>query len=155
MTQEELNKKLFDTVKNNDIDEVKEVLSLGADVNTSDSSDWTVLMEACWWGYPDIVRLLIEHGAKTDLKDRNGYTALMKAAWDGNTDIAELLIEAGADINIKDNNGQTAIEILQEEYPEKYRKWIEETVIKLRREKLQKEDLINDSGQDVLPDWNI
>lgn len=173
MTQEELNQKLFDTVYDKNIGGVREVLSLGADVNSADADGWTVLIYTCANGYTDIARLLIEHGANinmvskygdtalmracanrhTDIvklllehnadvnsADGDGWTAFMWAAYNGFTDIARLLLEHGTDVNIKDNKGQTALDILQREYPEKYRKWIEETVIRPQRKRLENED---------------
>ena len=120
MTQEELNKKLFDAVENNDIDGVKEALSLGADVNAVDDYGNTALISACMWGY---------------------------------TNIVELLLEYGADINIKNNKGLTALGILKVNHPEKYKKWIEETVVKPRQEKLNQEDSVIRPEQQI--DWNI
>lgn len=173
MTQKELNQKLFDTVYDKNIGGVREVLSLGADVNSADADGWTVLIYACANGYTDIARLLLEHGADINMINKYGDTALMRvcanrhtdivklllehnadvnavdkygntaliwAAYNGFTDIANLLLEHGTNVNIKDNKGQTALDILQREYPEQYRKWIEETVIKPQRERLKNED---------------
>jgi hypothetical protein len=63
------------------------------------------------------------------------------------------LIRAGADMNIKEERGRTAIDILKREHPDKYKKWIRQTIVKQRCEKLRRED--SSAGQDTLPDWNI
>ena len=117
MTQEELNQKLLDAVKRKNITEVKEVLSIGADVNSASDNGWTVLIWACHYGHTDIARLLIEHGA---------------------------------DINIKNKNGKTALDILKEQYPDKYKKWIETSA---RKKQLEKEDSLSNTEQSI--DFNI
>jgi ankyrin repeat protein len=122
MTQKELNQKLFDTVYDKNIDGVREVLSLGADVNSADADGWTVLIYACANGYTDIARLLIEHGA---------------------------------DINIRNSDGHTALDILKEEYPDKYKKLIKDMVIKARQDQLETGDSLTGPKQSILPDWNI
>lgn len=109
-TQEELNQKLLNAARNNDIAGVKEAISLGADVNASDSG-YTVLMLACHYGViTDIVKLLIKHGANIDIKDNYGRTALIEACdYGGHTGIAALLLEHGADVNIISKEGNIAL----------------------------------------------
>lgn len=90
---------------------IQQLINAGADVNTQ--YDWypatqldndfrnTPLMFAAYYGYTDIVRLLLEAGA--DVNFNNGgsnSTALMYAARGLNRDIVRLLIEAGADVNV-------------------------------------------------------
>lgn len=152
MTQEELNKKLLDAVCKNNINGMKEALSLGADANSADIDGDTALMYTCWWGYTGIIRLLLKHGADINITDKWGNTALIHACWNGYIDIVRLLIEHGADINIKNNEEQTALDILQRQYPNRYQKLIESTVIKIRREQLDTEDSLADPSP---VDWDI
>ncbi len=109
MTQEELNDKLLDAVYKNDIAGVKEVLSLGADVNSADAENWTSLMNAAWYGYTDVGRLLIEHNADINAADKYGQTALIHACEYGYTDIVRLLLEHGADTNAANECGNTSL----------------------------------------------
>ena len=109
MTQEELNQKLFDTVYDKNIGGVREVLSLGADVNSADADGWTVLIYACANGYTDIARLLLEHGADINMINKNGDTALMRVCANRHTDIVKLLLEHNADVNAVDKYGNTAL----------------------------------------------
>ena len=155
MTQNELNEKLLDAVKVNDINEVEKALSLGADVNSADADSWAALMNAAWYGNIDIVRLLVKYGADVNIVDNNGCTVLILACWYGYIDVINLLIEHDVDINIKNNKGQTAFDILKERYPQEYKKLIEEMVIKARKDRLNTEDSLAGPVQDVLPDWNI
>ena len=152
MTQEELNKKLLDAAENN-IEEVREALSLGADVDSADIHGYTALMYACWNGDINITRLLIEHSADVNAVDNIGETALMRACWNGHIDTIQLLIEHGADISLKDKDGKTALDILKNNFPQQYKKWTEKTIIKSKQKKLRKED--SQAKQSTVPDYNI
>ena len=186
MTQGELNQKLLAAVCKNNINGMKEAISLGADVNLKNNEWDTALMYTAYWGRTDIARLLIEHGADVNAVDKYGNTALMWACeyghieivqllleygvdvngqdkygntalinacrW-GHTEIAKLLIEHGAYINIRNDNGQTAMDILRENYPNKYETWIQKTVVKPRQKKLYREDVSDTCGPE--PDFNI
>ena len=145
MTQEKLNKKLLVAVYTDNISEVKEVLSLGADIEALNRIGNTPLMTAASFEQIEMVRFLIEHGADVNLINCNGDTALMRACWNGHTDTVQLLIEHGADISLKDKDGKTALDILQKRHPDKYSKWTEETVIRLQRERLENEDSAQES----------
>lgn len=79
---------------------------------------WTPLTAACYYGYPDVVRLLLQNGADPNVHDLNGGTPLMKAVTLGTyenksailahkADIVQLLLAAGADPNVKDSFGDT------------------------------------------------
>lgn len=51
------------------------LLEVGSDVNVRDAKGRTPLMEAALWGYPAIVKMLLNAGARKDLKDRRDMTA--------------------------------------------------------------------------------
>lgn len=68
----------------------------------------TGLMLASQYGYPNMVKLLIENGAKIDNRDKiNNNTALMLACIKGNLKCVEILLENGASLNEIGNNGYT------------------------------------------------
>ena len=78
-------------------------------------------MEACEWGYSDIVKLLVEAKADTNKIDNGGETALIKLLrkknWrffeqgESNLSIAALLINAGANVNQADKTYNTPLAI--------------------------------------------
>ena len=109
MTQGELNQKLFDAVCKNNINGMKEAISLGADVNLKNNEWDTALMYTAYWGRTDIARLLIEHGADVNAVDKYGNTALMWACEYGHIEIVQLLLEYGVDVNGQDKYGNTAL----------------------------------------------
>ena len=105
MTQDELNQKLFDTVKNGNINEVESLLNKGADVNAKDEDGETPLYRASFWNLVGIAKLLIENGADVNAKDTYGFTPLYWASYKGYADIAKFLIDNGADVNAQNNYG--------------------------------------------------
>ena len=90
--------KLINAVQNNNLDEVKNLLNLGANANTRDSqSGLTVLMMAAGQANVDLTKLLLETGAESVAVDsRAGASVLHKACQGGSVEVVRLLVEAGA-----------------------------------------------------------
>ena len=105
---------LFNAVRNNDIDRVRELLDSGVNPNTKNNGGQTPLMLAFKHIYPykgdkEIVRLLLQHGADPNSKNRyGGDTLLMDASRLGRIDIVRLFLENGADPSITNNWGESA-----------------------------------------------
>ena len=91
------------------VEEIKELLKKGADVNASDKYGDTALMVAATLGKLDIVKCLVELGADLEAKDGAGRTALMMVANWGKLDVVKCLAECGADLEAKDMHGRTAL----------------------------------------------
>jgi len=91
------------------LDEVRNLLSRGAMVNTRNSFGSTALMGAAAGGYKEIVQSLLMKNARTDIKARNGSTALMFAAKNGHLDVVGQLLAAGANANEITGEGVTAL----------------------------------------------
>ena len=90
-------------IKKGDIERVKALLEIGADVNmrgsrNSQSERFTPLFWACVKGHLEIVQLLLDRGADIDVKNNYG-TALYWACKQGHPEIAQLLLETGAKVN--------------------------------------------------------
>ena len=64
-----MNTKLFETIKNNDFERVKVLISSGYDVNTEDDYYRTPLMYASENGCLNIVKYLLDNGADVNIKD--------------------------------------------------------------------------------------
>jgi hypothetical protein len=84
----------------------KESIDAGADVNITLSTGATPLMLAIFDGHTDIVRLLLDKGANPNctLPGKN-VTALMIAAQNNHIEIAKLLLEKNVDINVTTVDG--------------------------------------------------
>jgi ankyrin repeat protein len=91
------------------IENVKLLLSRGADINAVTYEGVTALMYAADKGNIEMVSLLLNEGANPDKKPWNEITALMSAARNNHFQVAELLAKKSEDLNLKDSNGVTAI----------------------------------------------
>lgn len=100
---------LFNAIKEKDIAKVDYIIKNGANVNSKNDEDWTVLMEASCINSIEIIKLLIKAGADVNAYDESGWTALMEATNNKNIDILKVLIESGANVNFKADNGWTAL----------------------------------------------
>ena len=91
------------------LENVKLLLSRGADINASTYEGVTALMYASNNGNLEILSYLIENGAELNRQPINGISALMAAAQGNYFDAAELLITHGANPDIRDIYGVTAV----------------------------------------------
>ncbi len=86
------------------LEEIKELLKKGADVEAKDKDGRTALMWAAISRKLDVVKCLVEHGADLEAKDEDGYTALVREAKYGNLGAVKCLVEQGADLEAKDDD---------------------------------------------------
>ena len=103
---------LFAAVEKNDIQKVRFLLPLGADVNAKDPyANMTPLMMAAYDGYTEIAKLLIEKGAAVNAKGGvdMDMTPLVYAASQDRVDTVKLLIDNGANVNVKTKYGWTPL----------------------------------------------
>ncbi len=77
---------------------VRFLLENGADVNTKDKKNFTLLMYCAQFGDLTLISLVLSYGAKVNLKDLSGFTALDYAIKKNNLDAVKLLVSNGADI---------------------------------------------------------
>ena len=94
------------------LEEIKQLLKKGADVNAKD--EWygeTALFVVARWGHIEVVKYLAECGADVNASTRFGITALMEAACNGHLDVVKYLAECGADLEASDKYGQTVLDI--------------------------------------------
>ena len=82
-----------------DVEQVKALLSQGANVSEQDQYGWTALQVGAAYGYKEIVDLLLSNRADPNVTNDQGRSALMYAAAFGHCEAVEALINAGADVN--------------------------------------------------------
>lgn len=101
--------------KHQQLEIVRLLVELGADVNAVTSSLATPLHVAMWnWRQQiELVEFLIEHGADASAKDRIGNNILNRAfRWDQDAlPLADLLLRNGADVNGTGSRGTTPLEM--------------------------------------------
>lgn len=98
-------------VSNDDLDEIKNLIARGENVNTKDGnySNITPLFIAVENGNAEIAETLLSFGAKVNIKDVNKQTPLMRIDEDASPELVRLLIKYGAKINLVDNDGNNAL----------------------------------------------
>ncbi|MFC1794190.1 ankyrin repeat domain-containing protein [Planctomycetota bacterium] len=103
-------KSLFEAIKKGDVDQVKLLISKGADINEKDKKGWTPLHSAAWYSHKNIAELLIAEGANIDETDVSGQTPLYPAVRSSESNyVAELLIAKGSNAKAKDKVGNTPL----------------------------------------------
>lgn len=73
------------------------------------SCNVTALHQACFYGYPEIVTLLIHHGANLEAKTKYDDTPLIEAAKRNQSEITNILLRAGAKANAVECVMQSAL----------------------------------------------
>ena len=77
---------------------VKFLLENGADVNTKDKKNFTLLMYCTQFNDLSLISLVLSYGAKVNVKDTSGLSALDYAINNHNLDAIKLLVDGGSDI---------------------------------------------------------
>lgn len=93
-----LGQPLFEAVRSHDMASVRELIALGANVNTVVPGDGAPLIEAARTGQADIVQVLLAAGADPSLAVRGDGDPLIQAALIGRIDIVRALVERGANV---------------------------------------------------------
>jgi ankyrin repeat protein len=97
-----------------DIEMVKLLIELGADVNAVNLKNQTALYWTAQSCGPfskslEIIKTLLDAGADPNIKTQNGRTPFTNAVDYGRVSFIDLFIEYGADVNTRDNRGRTPI----------------------------------------------
>ncbi|XP_051943297.1 ankyrin repeat domain-containing protein 12 isoform X2 [Hippocampus zosterae] len=98
-----------------DAKQVKDLISLGADVNVKDFAGWTPLHEACNLGYYDVAKVLIAAGAEVNTQGLDDDTPLHDASSSGHKDIVKLLLRHGGDAFQANKRGERPVDVADSE----------------------------------------
>ncbi len=100
-------------VANDEVDEVRDLIVKGANVNGKDDNyeKITPLFIAIENGNLEITEILLNAGAKINARDSEKQTPLMRLDGDATPALVEMLVRHGVKVNLTDNEGNTAIVI--------------------------------------------
>jgi ankyrin repeat protein len=94
------------------LDQVKQFIEAGADVNGRDGAGSTPLMMAVLAANPQITRFLLSRRADVNARcGQNGSTALSYAVQAGRADLVAILLAAGARVDLRYREQQTVLHI--------------------------------------------
>ena len=100
---------LMYAVKINDIDLVKKLIDLNADMSIGDCSNRTPLWLCTIYNRPEIAEILINSGASME-EVPGTNTPLYNALKHDNNEVAKMLINLGANVNVPNRDGKIAID---------------------------------------------
>jgi len=100
---------IIDAADSNDISQVANLITSGANPNESGEFGATPLMRAVHNNNLPLVKLLLKSGANTNKSDIGGATAVSIAARESHNEILGLLIKSGAEVNTHDGEGFTPL----------------------------------------------
>ena len=97
-----INQQLLKSAAAGDTDNIRKLLGLGANKETTDVNGRTPLHLAAYQNHLGAVRLLLEYGAPIEAQIKGGGTPLMDAVAMGHEDIVSCLLEHGANTEVVD-----------------------------------------------------
>ncbi|KAK7500175.1 hypothetical protein BaRGS_00008722 [Batillaria attramentaria] len=94
-----------------DIVAVQQLVKQGADVNQRSNDGMTPLAIAAFWGYADIVKVLLDNRANINMSNTGTlWTPLHCAAFQGHGKVIMYLMEYSPDLYAKDSQGRTPVD---------------------------------------------
>ena len=100
---------LIDAARNQDTEQVSQLLADGADPNARQTDGATALHWAAYHENLDLADLLIKAGAAASAVNRLNASPLYLAVRGGNAELTKLLLDAGANPNVTLDMGETPI----------------------------------------------
>jgi ankyrin repeat protein len=104
-----INNLVYYTTLEEQIEDLKTLLALGADANFVSDDGWTPLATASYNGTLSAVELLVKNNAEITASGMCGCTPLNAAAKNGHIKVVKRLLEKGADISGSASDGWTPL----------------------------------------------
>ena len=106
-------KMLHQYVRDHDVDKINELLDAGRDINAKDWLGYTPLHWAVYFGYPDLIELLVSKGADPDIQSDTGRYALEIARAMAYPELEALLSKLGATAGDASTNEGSVLPVKQ------------------------------------------
>ena len=100
---------LFAAAKSGDLQEARNLLETGADVNATDGITLTALHYAAGMGHKELVELIMGKGGDINARTDEGVTPLYLAAKFDRAAVAKVLVDQGAEVDVKALSGWTPL----------------------------------------------
>ncbi|XP_012144276.1 uncharacterized protein LOC100882592 isoform X1 [Megachile rotundata] len=108
-------KRMFVALEEGNLENLKDCLKKGADINARDINSWTTLHFAARGSSSEIIKFILDHNFNPNIKDINGQNPLHIAAAHDRKNIVQFFIQkTDLYIDDKDNNGKTPLHIAAE-----------------------------------------
>lgn len=91
------------------------LIQQGCGVNIQENNGNTPIFNAAYFGWIELVEILLAHHADINLQNIDGATPLYAAAQQGNVDVVKCLLEHGADTDLARNFGDTPLFLASQE----------------------------------------
>jgi ankyrin repeat protein len=126
----------------------------GADLESPDSKNWTILHNA--FSFADITSYLIKLGADKEKQTLDGATPLILAAFSSKPSVVKVLLDAGAMADHLDIDGRTALDYAESQKDDESIKLLRAALEKMNHEDsplttATREGSPNEIGVDVDP----
>lgn len=99
------------TATNNRPEMARKLLTRGASVDSLNEFRITPLMDACGYGFINVVKILVAYRADINHQDIDGNTPLIQVAYFGKTDCVRFLVSNGANVDMQTKKGEKASDI--------------------------------------------
>jgi ankyrin repeat protein len=137
-----MDEELIQAASKNDLNAVNDLISKGADVNTTNVFLATPLIVAAKCGNTECVKALLKAGANANAKCIQTCTALLWSADLGHIDVVKALVDNGADLEVADFYGWTPL--MKATYQNNFE------IVKLLIEKGANVNATNSAGNSIL-----
>jgi ankyrin repeat protein len=112
--------KWFEFASLNNIEGIKEILNINKtynginQINIQNSGGSTALINSCFYGYIDMIKILLEHpNIDVNIQDNYGYNALIVAFYRNKEKTIKILLEhPDIDITLKEYNGNSIFDFM-------------------------------------------
>lgn len=100
---------LYEAIKNNQLDVIKNKINKGLSVNFQDKAGNTLLHYACLDNKIDIAKFLVENGANIEAKENDGFRPIHV---NHSPEFVYFFLSKGVNINSQTNEGDTILHML-------------------------------------------